>query len=147
MKDLIKLSALMPFMVALLAGCIEIEEDEDDENNASREDIVGVWDFSTDEAGGLRDEYYIHVSSDGTVTVYDYYGDSYDDQGNCYSVSIIGSSAFDSSDNNFDWNLHYGGATSSDQFTVTVSGDVLTVAGSERHSRLDLQVSDLTPEC
>ncbi len=48
--------------------------------------IVGVYEWFDEYPGGLVDEWYLAIDSQGYVSDYDYMGDSYDNLGNCYVI-------------------------------------------------------------
>ena len=139
---LLQTMIILGFTVCLSA-CIELPEEDDDET-AEPGDIVGVWDYTTDEAGGTQDVYYMAVESDGDIIVYDYQGDSYDEGANCYFIYDTGFSQYVSG-NRFEWTIVQ--SSSNEVFTVTVSGDNLTIAGGDVLTRTSLLASDFSPEC
>jgi hypothetical protein len=130
-----KLRALALLSVTLLAlGACDSSEDD-------ASSIDGVW-----QSRGADVIYYEFNVGEGIFGVYDYYGDDYDDFGDCYvtsqrlSLSALGDDVY---------------RIDGDEAEVTVSGDVLTVIDrfengstlTERLDRSDRRVSDFRPEC
>lgn len=69
MRKWICLFLLQPFMAVLLTGCIEIEENGDEDVNAENipTSITGVWNMTTDEGSEGIDEYYLVIRSNGDL--------------------------------------------------------------------------------
>ena len=132
----------LAFLTAVfLVGC----GSDDEGSPATLSDIVGVWDESITE-GQLVDEMYTVIAEDGTVTGYDYLGDSYDNEANCYDDYAAGKLT-DLGSGNFEFE---NGAS----FYITINGNSMTTNGShegdswtftsERSDRLE---SSFTPLC
>ena len=103
-------------------------------------EIAGVWDFSYD-AGVLgHDVIYVQINADGSYLVFDYAGDTFDNEANCYwtdqgQLTSLGNGVFVDS---------YDGTSAA----FTVCGDQLTISddsGSETYNRAT--VTDFTPIC
>jgi hypothetical protein len=113
-----------------------------------------IWDTSGTYSNGITDEYYLHISSDGQITDYDYAGDSFDNLDNCYYV--IQDSKFVAVENNErgtdQFRLNFMDKPVSD-FTVTLALDasgnlVITNEGvSETLPRTRLSLADMQPGC
>lgn len=73
--------------IAFLSGCGGGASDVTQVTSLSQ--IEGLWDASTQE-DGLRDEAYIDIGQDGKLTIYDYLGDEYDDEADCYIIANLG---------------------------------------------------------
>lgn len=81
-----------------LAGCGGSGEPGDPGGNGASglESIAGIYDLTTDltgtdfddGSGGVRDEMYLEIGSDGTYRVHDYVGDTFDRGPNCYEVVL-----------------------------------------------------------
>lgn len=112
----------------------------------SLDKLVGVWDATTDEGTEGVDEAYIVIDAEGYLTVYDYAGDSFDREGNCYWIDVV-DQLVPLGNNKYD----------SDVFTdlkITVSGSKMQVSGKDEgesfsvsYRRSSRTVSDLIPEC
>jgi len=79
-----------------------------------------LWD-ATEDADGFEDVFYIEIFADGNVTSWDYLGDEFDAEENCYesfsyTVQNLGSNRYD---------------FPGEDITVTASGNVLTVTDAE----------------
>lgn len=81
-----KLSILLPL---LLTACNNSEDNEISDIN-SVNDIIGVFDLTTQE-GTEVDEAYAYIDEDGFLTLYDYLGDSFNNNVNCYLPVLIAS--------------------------------------------------------
>lgn len=77
------------FVVIALAGCGSSGGSDSSETGAASSAIdnrfVGLWDQTEVDNEYGEDVYYQYISEDGSVIIYDYYGDSFDDMGNCYA--------------------------------------------------------------
>ena len=143
MKEWIKLGLILTFSMSLLTGCIELEEDEDDEEDA---DIAGVWDLTYTDPDDGQDVMYIHISASGSITLYDYYGDELDNGENCYDVIPLGSITR-SSENEFTFSWQ--DSTTTYTSNVEIEGDEAYITNfySNEGVKSTLLTSDFSPEC
>jgi len=73
--------------ITFLVGCGGGSSDIIEVTSISQ--IEGVWDMST-KSDGLTDEAYMDIGQDGKLTVYDYLGDEFDNDADCYDIEVIG---------------------------------------------------------
>ena len=104
-------------------------------------DIAGVWNNS-ETIDGLTDEVYLVIKTNGTVVFYDYMGDSFDAEANCYmsfteTISDLGGGDFLVGGN---WTVHL--TISSGNLITTFDG--ITDPPMPPSSLLE---SDLAPIC
>ena len=130
----------------LVISCSSSDNNDDSSSNTSitLADITGVWDATTTE-NQQTDETYSIIEENGTVTAYDYQGDSFDNGANCYiketlSLQDMGDGIFkltDSENETFN-------------FLAILSGDELTLKDGDttliltKTTRLE---SDFSPLC
>ena len=56
------------------------------ETKATVASLAGIWDVGGDGGTEGKDESYMVIDSNGSVSIYDYAGDSFDNEGNCYWI-------------------------------------------------------------
>lgn len=131
------------FSILSLSGC---GSSSSEGTPASMSDIIGVWDFTEDFGSLGQDEAYLVILSSGASFVYDYQGDSFNNEENCYSrhkdyhLTDLGNGQFEFTD---DYDTLIG--------KITLTNTSMTIDYSEAHfytyqksNRLE---SDLTPLC
>lgn len=94
------------------------------------------------------DEGYTNFSADGSVSDYDYAGDSFDNQGNCYWVDENSETLTHISGNLFLIEDNFDGSTA--QITIVPTSLGINVTGPGGSSTLlntNLSISAFTPEC
>ena len=102
--------------------------------------IAGVYEW--DDPDG--DEGYTVIQSNGDLTVYDYAGDSFDNEGNCYWITEVG--AFSHVEGTtYLLNYNYENEES-ETFEIEVTSRGIMVNGIE-DIRTSRSISDFTPEC
>ncbi|MEJ2043109.1 MAG: hypothetical protein P8X74_06585 [Reinekea sp.] len=104
----------------------------------SLESLAGIYNASEDYGTEGYDEFYLGFDKDGTITNYNYLGDSYDNQGNCYMIDSGGTIAH-SSGNEF---LADDGTI----ISVTKDGDTYTFQYDNKsisYKKTNLVASDL----
>ena len=130
----------------VLAGC---GSGSDSGKNATLADIVGTWDAS-EEVGQEVDELYSIIKADGSITEYDYDGDSFDQGENCYYkyeyVTLV-------DQGEGDFSVEYNG-TEVATVKINLSGNTMEVSGTDEEGsftsssvRSDLTEDDFTPLC
>lgn len=152
MRKWICLFLLQPFMAVLLTGCIEIEENGDEDGNAENipTSITGVWNMTTDEGSEGIDEYYLVIRSNGDILYYDYMGDTYDQGDNCYRI-YSGSERIEwRSGINYIWHYTESNNTESLPTSLEIVNSQLietTDLWTLEYPATSLLESDLSPEC
>lgn len=120
--------------------------------SSSPASIVGVWDASEDLGNEGFDEFYTVIGSDGSLTDYDYAGDSYDNAGNCYwiyrnygAIELVEDKIY---------TVVYYGVSSVNFATIDVTKSKMTVTITSpqeeepfTYKRSNKRVSDFIPEC
>lgn len=135
-----KKSLFVAFLLFTLCAC-----GDDGDSALTLADIAGVWDDSTVYSSTIEDEWYIVIKPDGTITDYDYYGDTFDQGDDCYykSESIItdlGGGNFEIIDEDgLEVIVH--ASISGNQLVFKVDNDTYAFPQSP------LQESDFTPLC
>ncbi len=145
MKKLVIMS-LLSLLMACGGGSGDMPNGEITGGDDSLDKLVGVWDATTDEGTEGIDEAYLVIDEEGFLIYYDYAGDSFQNEGNCYWIGVI-DQLFPLGNNKYD----------SEYFTdlkITVSGSKMQISGKEEgesfsvsYRRSSRSVSDLTPEC
>lgn len=82
-------AAIVLLMVACgggSGGSNNNEADRIDNNVSSINDIVGLWDATEETEEGV-DNVYWGISPSGSLSIYDYLGDTFDDIANCYFIA------------------------------------------------------------
>lgn len=115
----------------LLAACNDEGGDSNGGNTTvtGLSSLVGVYDWSDSYDDGTVDEWYLGIDSQGYISDYDYFGDSYDMGGNCYYIDKNWEQLTHVSGNVFD-TLYNG------EVTITKSSSMLTVTSNEDSSNL-----------
>ena len=121
-------------------------DDDDSAIVASLDDVTGVWD-ANGKYGAEEDEVNIIIKSDGTLTIFDFDGDTYDQGDDCYDKVIntftdLGNGNFQMVNDN----------DSPDNMKITKSGNKLTVVfadGSDTRILIlsSLVETDFVPLC
>ncbi len=117
--------------------------------------ITGVWDGTENLGTEGVDEIYYVIDSNNLLTVYDYAGDSYDQEGNCYWMAIIQLKALG---NNKYTATPLGELAGKDpaEFNITRKNDKLTIEFTDSESlekesvtmtKSNKSVNNFTPEC
>ncbi|UTW48044.1 hypothetical protein [Bacterioplanoides sp. SCSIO 12839] len=83
MKKLLSLITVM-----LLTACGSDSDSDSDKSVENISDLEGVYDLTTRHSDNEVDEFYMHIDKSGYISYYDYAGDSYDNEGNCYWIDI-----------------------------------------------------------
>lgn len=97
------------------------------------DDLVGLWDFSY-EVDGLVDEIYMEISGTGYASIYDYFGDSFDDVADCYVIAEDALLITHLDGNEFLSESQEDGTTAS--FTASFSGDDIIITDVDGDTRL-----------
>lgn len=141
------MSASIAVSLLFLSGCgSESGNSEGSSTVENLDDIVGVYeDFDT--YGGLIDEYYIVINSDGTIYDYDYMGDAYDNEGNCYDIYQTDELTHVSGNTFYSEDLESDISFANDGDTLTLTLVIDSVSYTESYDKSSLLISDLTPEC
>jgi hypothetical protein len=124
-------------------------------SNGGMSNIIGVWDGTENLGDEGIDEGYVVIDKNGLVTFYDYAGDSYDQEGNCYWIGIGQLKSL--GDNNFEY-TPLGRAVGEEPEVLKMirDGDKLTVDTNdpedededvETYIKSNKSVSNFTPEC
>ncbi len=103
-------------------------------------ELAGTWDLSTDYGQAGYDQLYLVLNANGSYTVYDYAGDSFDENGDCYwqessSLNSLGNGLFRDNED---------GSTA----TIQLCGDYMTISSdglSETFPRSNF--SSFSPIC
>ncbi len=88
--------------VGLLSACGGSDSGPNRSDAEDISDIVGTWVFSYTTDDGLTDEVYYDIRTDGAWWVYNYAGDSFNNDENCYWVTYVGNIYY-IQDNHFDF--------------------------------------------
>ena len=136
---------LAVIFMLVLVGCGSSSDSDSNRvnaRNATLADIVGVWDNSVEFANEV-DEMYSVIKEDGSFIDYDYYGDSADNNGNCYEQSEL--KLIDQGEGDF---LIVAGGIEFMTIKITISGDTMYQSTTSFPSvRTDRVESDFTPLC
>ncbi len=113
---------LAAVLLVTLAAC---------DSNDDKPSLDGIYELDSSEG----DVWFIGIQG-SRLTSYDYFGDNFDDQGDCYSIF---SETGQRSDNEIRL----------DDFSVRLDGDVVVTDffGSQRWKRSGRRVSSFTPDC
>lgn len=118
-------------------------------SNGIPSELAGVyaWDETYD-----GDEGYTVIGSDGSLSFYDYAGDSYEDYANCYWIGENYGEVSHNSGNQYTTTYFVDNET--EIVTIDVTSTGIVVAGEDEDgeweevlTRVNLNVSDFTPEC
>jgi len=121
----------------------------------SSSSITGVWDGTENLGSDGVDEIYYAIESNNLLTIYDYAGDSYDREGNCYWLVIIqlkplGNNKYTATP------LGELAGESPAEFTITRKSDKLTIEFTDSEdlkedsvtlTKSNKSVNNFTPEC
>jgi len=120
--------------------------------------IAGVWDATENLGNDGIDERYFVIDTSGLVIDYDYAGDSYDQEGNCYWIDSAEVRSL--GDNNYEITSlvvdEDDEPEEPDVIKITRNGNKLTIGPSDSKdpdqnsvtfTKSTKSVSDLTPEC
>lgn len=117
--------------------------------------ITGVWDGTENLGSDGIDENYTVIDKNGLVTFYDYAGDSYDQEGNCYWIGIAQIKSL--GNHNFELTpLGEAAGEESEEFTITRTGDKLIIEIKDSEdpdedtvtlTKSNKSANNFTPEC
>lgn len=145
---------LLGFVMLTLAACGGGSGDDNGGSTFGGGDrsIDGLWDATENMGQEGIDEIYYEFDKGGLLTVYDYAGDSYDQEGNCYW--IFSSSMKSLGKNKYEITPLFEEGESF-VFTIARSGDNLTIEFNDPEEPSDKitiprstkSTSSFTPEC
>ena len=123
-----------------------------DRTTADFNKLVGVWDATYDDPDFGEDVGYLVIDSEGLLSFYDYAGDEYDNEGNCYWIDRDYAGIEAKGNNRYETTWFGDNETTIE--IATVSGNTLRVRGededaedAEVFTKTNLRESDLVPEC
>jgi hypothetical protein len=116
--------------------------------------VIGVWDATENMGSEGIDEGYLIIDKNGLITFYDYMGDSYDQEGNCYWINVGQLKSV--GNNNFEYTPI--GETTGEKpsvLTITPKDDKLTIDFNDSEDSDDTlyltksnkSANNFTPEC
>lgn len=126
-------------------------------NGGSITNITGVWDGTENMGAEGIDESYLVIDKNGLITFYDYMGDSYDQEGNCYWINVGQLKSV--GNNNFEYTPIPTGTTTGEKpnaLTITRKDDKLTIDFNDSEhpeedtltlTKSNKSANNFTPEC
>lgn len=111
--------------------------------------IAGLWVAEIDYEEDGVDQFYLSFSNSGTVGLYDYMGDSYDLEGNCYSSDANFGRVSDQGNGNF--RILFEGQDGTYALDLRLNNNQLQLVEDDHAYpflyRTSLQTSDMQPDC
>jgi hypothetical protein len=123
----------------------------DSGSKAPEKTIVGVWDGTEDMGQEGKDESYLVIDANRSMSFYDYDGDSYDQGDNCYWIFKNFATLVSLGNDRYTLDP-VDAEEASSVIKLVVAGDSMTATDEESDEavvmkRTTRQVSDFTPEC
>lgn len=145
----LKILATAVLSLSLMACGGDSDSSGDNNQNQSLTELAGVYD-TTKTDDGEQDIGYLVIKADGTYTIYDFLGDTADNEADCYEkISLKVESLGDNQ-----YKLTKDGVNDSKVITLTKNGDTLTNISQDEgevvtgaFKQTDKTESSFTPIC